>query len=231
MNQKYTFFAHDTHNNSVVLESEEMSGHTDQLTEKIKSVASILIPAYTQTEVHFAKTKPESVPTDFMLKSLAPFLAKQPQDTDWGIFEENVKILLSHFFAATDWKKYSGAQDKHIFVTVKDAKSDQILGIIQFLNTPEFTKNTIKAALYGVLPEAENRGLEKLLMSSIFAIYPETDRIFLHTRATNQAAIDRYIDWGFKLFSNNIAGWPDFEYRANETDTLQQTAATFITQK
>ena len=82
----------------------------------------------------------------------------------------------------------------------------------------------MKAALYGVIPSAQNRGLEKLLMSSIFRLRSEVKRIFLHTRSTNQQAISDYEDWGFAEFIGKLPNWTDLEYLVEQSDILQKTA-------
>lgn len=77
------------------------------------------------------------------------------------------------------------------------------------------------------MPAEQQRELEKLLMSSIFKLVPDTRRIFLHTRTTNEDAIKKYNSWGFVQFPGNLAGWPDFEYLAEKSNTLQQAAEAF----
>lgn len=95
------------------------------------------------------------------------------------------------------------------------------LGAIQFFITPAFEEGSIKAALFGVLPEAQNRGLEKLLMSSIFKILPDINHIFLHTRSTNQRAIALYKEWGFVEIAGKLPNWTDLEYRVEQSKALQ----------
>ena len=103
----------------------------------------------------------------------------------------------------------------------KDKVSKKSLGAIQFFTTPDFKEGTIKAALSGVIPTAQDHGLEKLLMSSIFRLQPEVKRIFLHTRSTNITAIDAYKELGFTEFEEKLPNWIDLEYIANQSDTLQ----------
>jgi GNAT superfamily N-acetyltransferase len=231
MNKKSgILLANDVFNKPVTLEWEEIQGQTDKLSEEIKSLSHILAPSYAQTEVDFARKKPEDVKNDFMLKSLAPLLDQGINNVDWGIFAEKTEAHLEHFFATMDWKKSSGAQDINIFVTIKDQKTGIDLGVIQFLITPNFADNTVKAALYGVLPLAQNRGLERLLMASIFTLRPEVNRIFLHTRSTNQGAIRSYEDWGFKQFAGKLPNWTDLEYLVEKTEILQKLSQSFILQ-
>jgi ribosomal protein S18 acetylase RimI-like enzyme len=223
-----SFLAHDIHHNPIVVGWEIIPGQTDRLTEKIKSLSNILVAAYTQTEVEFARTKPEAVAHDFMLKPLAHLLEK---DVDWNMFTQQTAVLLEQFFVAFDWKNRSGALENNIFVTAQDQNTGDIVGVMQFLITPEFSQGTIKAALSGVVPSWHNRGLEKILISSIFKIRPDVKVIFLHTRATNQSALDKYQEWGFVRTAEKIPNWVDVEYTTERSDVLQQEANHLIMQR
>lgn len=229
MNKKSGFFlTNDDLNNPIILEWEEISGQTERLSEKIRSLSHILVPSYTATEVEFARKKPEDVPNDFMLKPLASLLNQDANKVDWDLFQQKTKTILEQFFATMDWASSSGAQDVNIFVIIKDKATEKSVGVIQFIITPEFAQNNIKAALYGVIPSAQNRGLEKVLMSSIFKLRPDVKRIFLHTRSTNQQAIHDYENWGFNHFSGKLLNWADLEYLVEQSDVLQKTADCFV---
>lgn len=88
-----------------------------------------------------------------------------------------------------------------------------------------------------VKPSEQNRGLGKLLMSSIFKIAPDIRRIFLCTRPTNVNALKAYQAWGFvpdlqpiPEASLNMAHWEFMEYKAEQSDMLQKLAESFVTQ-
>lgn len=228
MNQRNkSFLAQDKLGNAIVLECEEIHGQSERISEKIKSLTEILVPSYTQTEVDFAFKNPHAVATDFMLKSLSPLL-ENVDSVDWNAFDKEVKHVLEQFFVMTNWAQYSGTQDRNIFVLAIDQKTGQQLGVIQFLITPEFKPNNIKAALSGVAPAAQNRGLEKLLVSSVFKLCPEVERLFLHTRSTNQRVISMYESWGFIKFEGGLHYWTDLEYLVNSSDELQKAAGCFV---
>ena len=224
------FLTQDISKNPIILEWEEISGQTEQLSEKIKDIAAILVSAYTKTEVDFACKKPESVSSDFMLKSLAPILSQDIHKVDWGQFEAKTKNLLEQFFATTDWAKYSNAQDVNIFVIAIDQTTGDRLGVIQFLISPDFGPHNVKAALYGVAPFAQSRNLEYLLMSSIFKLKPDIKRVFLHTRSTNTDAISNYKYWGFTEFAGKLPNWTDLEYLTEHSNKLQKTSDSLVIQ-
>ena len=205
-----------------VLEAETINGQTDRLVERIKELAEILVLSYAVVETDFARKKPEEVANDFMLKSLVGLLDQNGEEVDWNSFQKKVEGVLREFFINMDWKKYSNPLDLNIFVIAKDSVNGKPVGVIQFIISPEHEENSVKAALYGVLPEMQNCGLEKMLMSSIFRLRPDTKRIFLHTRSTNQQAISDYENWGFTKFEGKLPNWTDLEYLAEKSDLLQR---------
>lgn len=216
-----TFFEHDNHGNLIRFEWEQIVDQSTYLTEKIKSLSHILIPVYAETEIEFAQKKPGEVANDFMLKSLASLVQSDNTSIDWDLFKQKVMAILEDFFSHTDWGQYTGPQDINLFVIAFDAKSDEKLGVIQFLRTPTFEEKTFKAALFGVIPSAQGHGIEMLLMSSIFRLQPELKRIFLHTRVTNENAILLYKGWGFSEFNGNLPNWIDLEYEISRSTILQ----------
>jgi RimJ/RimL family protein N-acetyltransferase len=220
--KKGTFIVNITPLHSIFFAWEEIPGKTIQLNQKIKEVSKILVPAYTKTEVTFAQQKSDEVANDFMLKSLAPLLKYNV--IDWHMFEQKTYEILERFFATMDWNASSKKDDLSIFVTAHDQASGKDIGVIQFPIHPDFGQNNIKAALYGVLPLFQNRGIEQLLMSSIFAVRPDIQRIFLHTRSTNEQAINLYKKCGFVEFEGTLPNWIDLEYMVKGSSILQKTA-------
>lgn len=222
------FLAKDKFGAPIVLEWEIIDQQSPRLTEKIKSLSEILVQTYTQLEVQFARKFPDAVANEYFLKPLAPLFANGMENVDWDVVIKQTGDIFRQFFTTTDFTKSSATDDIHLFVVVKDKDAQTALGMIQFFITPEYPYGSIKAAFYGVMPAEQPRELEKLLMCSIFKLIPDTKRIFLHTRMTNEAAIKMYNSWGFVQFPGNLAGWPDFEYVAEKSNTLQQLAETFV---
>ncbi|HSW73762.1 MAG TPA: GNAT family N-acetyltransferase, partial [Candidatus Limnocylindria bacterium] len=138
--------------------------------------------------------------------------------------EQELMAHLRNFFATMDFAQYAGAQDINIIVTVTDTKSGKLLGIIQFLVSPSFADGNVRVCLFGLASEAHDRGIEKLLVSSIFKIVPDITRLFLHTRVTNSKALDLYQSWGFERYAGPLADWADLEYVTEKAATLQKVA-------
>ena len=185
----------------------------------------MLSHTYTQMELEFARLYPEEVPNQHFLKAVAEFFVHDETNIDWAQVEYQLYNNFKMFFDYTDFAQFSQPDDMYLFIEAKDEKTGIHLGFIQFLISNEFEFGHVRACYFCMDPAWENRGIEKALMASIFKIAPNTTRIFLHTRSTNQKHIREFESWGFSEFAEGIPGWPDFEYWAQEQDTLQQLAA------
>jgi len=219
------FSANNGFDAPILIEWEKINPHSSRLSEKITSLSDLLVQSYSQIEIQFARKHPEAVPNELFLKPLESLFKDGLENVDWNLVEEKMKINLKEFLISTDWGKYSGANDIHFFVTAKDKQTEALIGMIQFIATPEFPYGNFKIALYdGVMPIRNNCNLEKLLMSTIFKLLPTTKRLFFHTRITNESAIDSHRSIGFTPFPGNLDNWIDLEYIAKHTDILQEMA-------
>lgn len=217
-----TYIAQDSYQYNIVLHIQTVMGTDPRINEIIRSASDVLVSSYKKTELHFAKSNPELIGTDFMLKKLQPLFANGSCHVDWKLIENEIEIILRSFFENTNWHLYGKSGDQHVFITAFDQLSGQKLGFIQFFSQADFEPDTIKAALFGVLPSAQERCIEKLLMSSIFKYYPNLKRIFLHTRSTNQREIMLYQSWGFEYFEGKLPNWTDLQYLADQSNELQK---------
>lgn len=214
------FIAKNTAGESVSMVWEKIDPCSEKFTQVIQSCHEILAQTYTQVELKFAQKFPEIASQEYFLKSLAPLFA-DTQNIDWTNVESQIKAVFMDFFAKTDFAKFSDPNDVCLLVIAKNKATGVPLGLIQFLVNSEYAPNSVKACYYGIDATAQGKGLEQLLMSTIFRILPITKRIFLHTRATNEAAINMYTTWGFAKFSESLENWPDFEYVAERSSLLQ----------
>lgn len=219
------FSIQDNHGTSLVLEWETIQGKSPRLASKVKELHDILAEIYTPQEIEFAKKFPDLVPQEYFLKILAP-LFQGENEVNWQDAELQLKTFFDKFFTTTDFTQFSGKDDLSIFVVAKKPKTERILGIIQFMITSDYQEGEVKVAYFGVTSKSKNSGLEKLLMSSIFKLIPRTQRIFMHTRCTNERAIKLYKSWGFTQFPGPLPHWIDLEYVTKNIDTLQKTANT-----
>ena len=199
------------------LKWESMKATDALLTKRVHQVSNLLIDTYVPMELEFARQYPEQVPDQFFLQSLTE-LFKEPQ-VDWQEAERQLRAVLTKFFNETDFALFSKPDDICILVVAKE--NDIIRGMIQFLITPDYETGTVKAGFY-----AADKSTEKLLMASVFRILPETKRLFLHTRSTNEAALNLYRSWGFTQFEGPLPYWTDMEYLADKKSDLQDLTKT-----
>lgn len=224
------FSATDTLGESVLLEWEKIDPKSPKLAEKINSASDLLVPAYTQMEIQFARKFPEVLLNEMFLKDIAPMFQHGTEKVDWSTAEQQTQETLKKFFTTTDWAMYSSTTDIQIFVVAKDEKTGKLLGIIQFLITLENAYGDVKIALYdGIKPIEKERGLEQLLISSIFKLIPETKRTYFHTRITNEEAINKHLELGFTQFPGHLTHWIDLEYLTERSQLLQKQAETLGT--
>lgn len=180
------------------------------LNDRIKEVSDKLIATYTAMELEFARQHPTAVSQQHFLKSLAPLF--EQEKVDWREAETQLIAVLDKFFKETDFSSFSQPDDLCLLVTAKN--HEKTLGMIQFLITPQYEYGTVKVGLY-----TADKGTEKLLMDSVLTFLPETSRIFLHTRVTNESTLDLYRSWGFTTFEGPLPYWTDLEYLVEE-DTV-----------
>lgn len=211
----------------IIVEWECIDPCSPRLSEKIKLLSGLLVEAYTKVELQFAQQNPDAIKNEMFLKSLESLLENGIEKIDWELAENKIRDNLKQFLTETDWTKFSNNDDIHLFALIKERETHIPLGMIQFLINSEYDYGNVKVALYdGVMPSEKERNLNKLLMSSIFKLIPSTKRIFLHTRITNENAINDHIDWGFEKFPGPLANWIDLEYKSEHSEVLQEMAKT-----
>jgi ribosomal protein S18 acetylase RimI-like enzyme len=210
----------------------------DHFTDITKSVGDIAVQAYTTVETNFLRQYPKAVLEDEYLQSFKPLFADGIEHVDWSLVEDQQRAKLKSIFemdltSLAPEVIASLPKDIYFFVMAYDATTSKLLGFIQFAVAPYYTAGDVKVITIAVAPEEQNRGLGKLLMSSVFEIIPNVQRIFLSTRPTNQVAISAYQAWGFTPDAHPVqdpswkavAGhWIYFEYLVNQTCILQKTA-------
>jgi|LakMenEpi03Aug12_release.lakeMendotaPanAssembly.Ray.scaffolds.fasta_scaffold363800_1 hypothetical protein len=219
----------DSTGRTIILEWERIDPKTAQLTEKIKLLSPLLIKAYLEIELEFAKKKPETIATDMFLKPLEPLLVNGLDKVDWNIAALQISKTLTHFFTDTDWSNYAKSSDSHFFIVAKDNKLGTQLGMIQFIISPEYAKGNVKVELYdGVCQKESMPDLQKILLSAIFKLIPTLNRIFFHTRITNLKGIKIHETLGFSKFVGNLPNWIDLEYKVERSEILQEFSLTFV---
>lgn len=134
----------------------------------------------------------------------------------------------------------SGEIDGLYYVfTVSEQRGEEkvLLGKVSFNIKKDYPYGTVELTGLVVKPEAQGRGLSKILSSGIFKLLPQTNRIILDVACTNGNAIRAYDAFGFTLYKRE--GWSicfpwrnryvlDYEYLVtDENSKLQDVAALF----
>lgn len=215
----------------IILDWEFIDSKLERLNEKIRSISKILVDSYTKIEMDFCKHNPEAVRGEFFLKSLSSIFEKPISLINWEVVESKIRDILNSFFVETNWTEYSGANEIHLFVTAKDKINGSIIGVVQFIFSEEYVGGTVKAALYsGIIPVDKYDNLSKILLSVVFKILPNIQRVFLHTRVTNESGINEHLQYGFTKFpaDKNLPHWVNIGYNSENPSILQDEANTLI---
>lgn len=203
---------------------EQVDVTTLRLNDILKEVSPILAHTYAGMELQFARKHPEAIETEMFLKSLASYFKDGIEHVDWLQVEKVLYANLVQFFSETDFAKYLARGECQWFVIAKDAQTGEMLGLIQFLIQPQFPAGTVKVAMFGIEEDAHERGIDRLLIASIFRLLSGVSRIFLHTRVTNTAMLGILKTWGFMPCEGPLPYWADREYLADVSGYLQKIA-------
>ncbi len=235
-------FAKDKSGRELILEWTKTDLISSEYADTMKKAWPVAQDAYTSVETEFLKSFPEVVGKEMAFKSFELLFADGIEKVDWTKVENKMKEHLKHIF----FFDFSGCSDEiktrlkastHVFVSIKSKESNELLGFISFLITPEYAYGDTKCIAFAVKQDEENKGLGKLLMSSAFKIIPKLERIFLCTRITNKNAQRAYLNWGFEkdldpvveehTYTFDFNHWIFFEYKTDKSDKLQKVANTF----
>lgn len=234
--------AHDKQGLPIVLEWYRTSFQSADFSEIKKIISEVLIEDYVSVSIEFLKQHPEAVQQDENFRSLEPLFKNGVERIDWNLVENQEREELRQVFAfdlasLIAESKISLPEDYYFFVLARDKTTSNLLGFIRFGIAPYYVFGDVKVITVAVASIAQNRNLEKLLMSSIFKIIPNVKRIFLATRPTNITAIKAYETWGFTPDAHPVQDphwkaiqdhWVYFEYQANQINILQKTAESLI---
>ena len=223
--------AKDKKNNELVLQWHILTTQSALFAPSMNKIGDLASQAFASVEFDFLQAHPEAIPGEQLYQSITP-LFQNNASIDWPEVKDRIYSIINQLYTKTDWSKF-GADDVYVIVTVHDHESDTLLGFITFFIRPNYPYGVCKVTAMGVAQQAQNRGLGKLLISSIFKIIPEAERIFLSTRVTNAKALAAYHSWGFTTDHNPIQEpghvfnpdyWIFLEYVTSNSDTLQKTA-------
>ena len=168
---------------------------TDILSPKLatlkKEVSDMAAQTTATTEVEFLRKFPEAVSQEFLLKPCISLFENGPKNVNWELVEKTIQETIKQFYS-TDIQSFgpevikSLIDDVYFFITIKDKKTEEILGFTILSITPAMDYGTIKLINLALKPSNQSPDLDKLLLSSIFQIVPQIKRIFTGIRSTNK---------------------------------------------
>ncbi|MFC1845722.1 GNAT family N-acetyltransferase [Candidatus Dependentiae bacterium] len=229
------FSAHDKQKTPIYLEWKIRNAKAPDFANISADIANVSANAFTSVEVSFLQAYPDVVQKDEHFKAIKPLFKNGPEHVDWERVKNNMHETIEQIFLGD----FSMLDPNWLFIFVEAKNKDhRQLGAIQFLILPQYADGDIKVTSIAVQPEAQGKGIGRLLMSTIFKIIPGIKRIFLNTRITNRNAINAYQAWGFVKDTNPTDDpfiqlkehWINLEYKTSASDRLQKTAEQMIDQ-
>lgn len=166
----------DKHNREVILEYKILNVQSPEFTSTIRCIANIATEAFTDIELQFLQKHPEAIETEILYKQYSALA--QDGEPDWLVIQKKIYSSILYLYGEMDWSKLS-ADDVYIFVIIKDKGSDKIIGFNTFFIKPSYPFGVCKVIAMGIIPSEQNKGLGKLLMSTIFKIDQNIQSVFL----------------------------------------------------
>lgn len=205
-----------------------------------KEVSDLAAYATAAVEVQLLHKYPQAVSSGGFLKACEPFFAQGADKVDWKAVTLTLEESIKQFYLM-DLSKFGGdiinklIDDIYFFASIKDQETNALLGFIMTSITPALPYGDVKVINVVVAPENHNRGLEALLLSSVFKVIPEAMRLFTVVRPTHDTLLKAYRTCGLQEDHTPIVD-PNhrvdmeyliaLEYNAAQTDVLQKVAQT-----
>lgn len=207
-----------------------------------QEVCNLAAEVTATAEMQFLHEHPQAVSQGGFLQACQPLFAQGIENVDWQAVKTTLQSSIKQFYLM-DISKFGAeiisklADDIYYFASIKDQTTGKLLGFIMSSITPALPYGDIKVISVITAPEEQSRELEKILLSSILKVIPPVKRMFTITRPTNSATIDAYRACGFTQDLDPVQD-PNhtismehlviFEYKTEQSDILQKTAATLI---
>lgn len=197
-----------------------------------------------QFEMGVLKLNPKKVYEIDQLNELRPFFENGVESVDWAAVEKIFeKIFLKRYKEVESEKEKENlvelANSIVLLIVASDRETGDKLGFVSFQIDNDYKRGAVVLEPLAVVPEAQNKGIGKLLVASIFKLIPEVTSISLVTGSRNEQAIRAYQAWGFvfgpdpkntKFSLKNLEYKTDksFEYKTEKSYVLQKVAKTLI---
>ncbi len=236
----------DKKNKDIILEWKLSHVKDPNFAKYMKDLRDIGVQGFVPVEVDFLKSNLNKNTHKEYCNKLERIFDSSPKANDWKIFkkaldindwdtvEEKMELIIEEFFLM-DYSNF-GTSDLHLFVIIRDEKTNKVNGYAMFYVTPEYNYGDVKMTHLGVVPELRCQGIGRILMSSVLRIIPSVSRIFQNPRPSNKIAISAYVSCGFFIDKNpvfesymNPDHWIYLEYKTGKSHKLQDIASTLET--
>lgn len=227
-----TPYSFATQDGNILIEWKSSGILSDELASFKHNIADIAAKILAPVEMNFLKAFPDAVHHEMFLKPCIPLFANGLEEVDWFLVEQTIQTTIKQFYLA-DLSKFGAEMiepllnDIYLFATLKN-KENEILGFMLCSVTPALSNGDVKLINFLVIEQEQNKGLEKLLFSSLFHIVPEIKRVFCFARPTNTCGLKLYENLGFKIDLSPIED-PNHKVNMNYLIQLQCLAAKNLT--
>lgn len=225
------FTAQDDLGKQILLEWEKVDPRSPRAKEIVQGVTDVLIPTYTRIFIEFIQQHPQEASKIPISKVFKPFFKKGTDQVDWKAFESLLKKKFKKSLSQLklmDFTKLHRDDTVGIVVFAKEAKTKELLGGVCFELQESASGRFVQASDFGLSDCAINRGIEKLVMGSMFKLVPSIEGLSLLTYATSN--VNTYKELGFKdiyegsISSDSLFPFAQMVYLCDQSDILQNVA-------
>lgn len=226
------FQATDKTGAPVILEWLKTNVHEPEYASTMRLVDDVFVRSFASYEIRYLKAHPEEVinaAKNTVYEQFQPFFKDDIKSVDWPLAEKKLISIAQAYQQQINTdaiKKY--ANSLCFFVLAKEITTKKIVGFALYRIDNDDPQGTVILKPLAIAPEEQQRGLGKLLMTSVFKIIPIVSRITLTVESKNDVAFKAYLSWGFVEYPTADAFHKKMEYRANQSDILQKTAQTLV---
>lgn len=191
-----------------------------------------------KTETNFLKYHPEAVSSSGFFKTCEPLFAHGIDTVNWNLVQSTLEKSIQQFYLM-DISLFGTEiintlkDDLYFFASIKNEISNELLGFFIASITPALSYGTIKLVNLIVAPSQNGQELEKILLSSIFKVFPQVKRIFTLIRPTDHTLLSVYTACSFSETKsllndpqhiNDMRYFIALEYDADKRGLLQKIA-------
>jgi RimJ/RimL family protein N-acetyltransferase len=226
------FQAKDKTGQPVILEWLKTNVHEPEYADTMHMVDDVLVRSFGSSEIRYLKEHPEEVVNateNTIYEQLQPFFKNKGKDIDWVLVEEKLTSIAHLYQKQANKDAIKELADSlYFFILVKEITTKKILGFARYRIVDDSPQGTVILEPLVVAPEAQQRGLGKLLVASIFNIIPNITRILLTVESKNDVAFKAYQTWGFVEYPGSDIFHKNMGYQVEHSDILQKTTESLV---